>query len=393
MTAGRGVRYRPRIADKSPSAADAWQQCRHARGRSVLALTAVRCRADDRRGAAAYGGPSLESTSKKEDTVPSSDHRIHPQARGCWHRGRRAQRDLGAVVQLAVQPSTSVSDQMWSYPWSSGAFVPVSIAYAALHALVIAGLVGVRRSGMAGSTRAAAAGASTAIAGTAFLLAGEVASLPIRHDRTDDTGAMVVGAIFGLGVVLSAVGFLILGRESLRSGCGTTGAASRRLRPGCGQQRSSGSASPTLWRRASPSTPCACLRCSSPSTLSLLPPPSRRAPRPRPRSHDGRGDRHRTGSAAAAETPPKAAGWLHLGFAGLIVTGVFVQVYLIGAYIFGAGEGALDLHKSLGYTVHGFEVVLFVLALVAWLPRTDLLLSLLVAVIGTAQIMLAESTG
>lgn len=124
----------------------------------------------------------------------------------------------GAVVQLAVQPSTSVSDQMWSYPWSSGAFVPVSIAYAALHVLVIAGLVGVRRSGMAGSTRAAAAGASTAIAGTALLLAGEVASLPIRHDRTDDTGAMVVGAIFGLGVVVSAVGFLILGRESLRSG-------------------------------------------------------------------------------------------------------------------------------------------------------------------------------
>jgi len=124
----------------------------------------------------------------------------------------------GAVVQLAVQPSTSVSDQMWSYPWSSGAVVPVSIAYAVLHALVIAGLVGLWRSGMAGSTRAAAAGASTAIAGTAFLLAGEVASLPIRHERTDDTGAMIVGAIFGIGVTLSAVGFLILGRESLRSG-------------------------------------------------------------------------------------------------------------------------------------------------------------------------------
>ena len=124
----------------------------------------------------------------------------------------------GAVVQLAVQPSTSVSDEMWSYPWSSGAFVVVSIVYAALHMFVIAGLVGLRRSRMAGPTRAAAAGASTAIAGTAFLLAGEVASLPIRHDRTDDTGAMVVGAIFGLGVALSAVGFLIVGRESLRHG-------------------------------------------------------------------------------------------------------------------------------------------------------------------------------
>jgi hypothetical protein len=86
-----------------------------------------------------------------------------------------------------------------------------------------------------------------------------------------------------------------------------------------------------------------------------------------------------TGAAIdlAPARPPRlrrvrtVAGWLHLGFAGLIVTGVFVQVYLIGAYIFGAGERALDLHKSLGYTVHGFEVVLFVIALVAWLPRTD----------------------
>ena len=43
--------------------------------------------------------------------------------------------------------------------------------------------------------------------------------------------------------------------------------------------------------------------------------------------------------------------------------------------------------------MHGFEVLLFILALVAWLPRADLLLSLLVTVIGTAQIMLAESTG
>jgi hypothetical protein len=108
-----------------------------------------------------------------------------------------------------------------------------------------------------------------------------------------------------------------------------------------------------------------------------------------------------TGAAIdlAPARPPRlrrvrtAAGWLHVGFAALIVTGVFVQVYLIGAYIFGAGQRALDLHKSLGYTVHGFEVVLFVVALVAWLPRTDLLLSLLVAVVGTAQIILAESTG
>lgn len=124
----------------------------------------------------------------------------------------------GAVVQLGVQPSTTVSDTMWSYPWSSGAFVPVSIAYALLHVLVIAGLIGLRRSGMVGPTRAATTGVLVAIAGTALLFVGELASLPVRHDRTDDTGAMIVGAVFGVAVVFSAVGFLIAGRETVRAG-------------------------------------------------------------------------------------------------------------------------------------------------------------------------------
>jgi hypothetical protein len=84
------------------------------------------------------------------------------------------------------------------------------------------------------------------------------------------------------------------------------------------------------------------------------------------------------------------ARWAHLTFAVAVVGGVFVQVYLIGAYVFGAGQGALDAHKSAGWTVHGFEMVLFVAALVAWLPRVDLVLSLLLVVIGTVQVALAN---
>ena len=124
----------------------------------------------------------------------------------------------GAVVQGAVQPSTTVPDTMWRYPWSSGAFVLVSVVYAAMHVLVIVGLIGLRRSGMAGPTRAASAGLLVAITGTALLFVGELASIPIRHDRTDDTAAAVVGAVFGIAVVLSAVGFLITGRATIQAG-------------------------------------------------------------------------------------------------------------------------------------------------------------------------------
>ena len=82
--------------------------------------------------------------------------------------------------------------------------------------------------------------------------------------------------------------------------------------------------------------------------------------------------------------------WVHLALALAVVVGVFVQFYLIGAYIFGAGQGALDAHKSTGWTVHGFEMLVFVAALVAWLPWVDIVLSLLLAVIGTVQVFLAN---
>src|SRR5919202_6541375 len=105
---------------------------------------------------------------------------------------------------------------------------------------------------------------------------------------------------------------------------------------------------------------------------------------------DPRPPARRVGGVAALR---RGAAWLHLALALVIALGVFVQVYLIGAYIFGAGSGALDAHRSAGFTVHGLEVLLFVVGLVAWLPRADLGLSLLMALLGTTQIALASEHG
>ena len=85
------------------------------------------------------------------------------------------------------------------------------------------------------------------------------------------------------------------------------------------------------------------------------------------------------------------ATWVHLGLALLVVVGVFVQVYLIGAYIFGAGSAALEAHRTVGFIVHSFEVLILLTALVAWLPRKDLGLSLLMAVGGTVQLALSDA--
>jgi hypothetical protein len=124
----------------------------------------------------------------------------------------------GLVVQIVVQPATTVSDEMWSYPFSSAALVPVSILRAFLQVLVFIVVLGVARSGLAGTSRSAHIGLFLALAGTALLFVGELASIPIRDQRGDDTEAAIVGAIFGIGGLLCASGLIAAGIATARAG-------------------------------------------------------------------------------------------------------------------------------------------------------------------------------
>ena len=127
----------------------------------------------------------------------------------------------GVVVQAIVQPATSVPDDRWSYPWSSSALVPISVLWAFLHVLVFVGVLAFARSGLGGESRGARVGSVLALAGTALLLVGELASIPIRHQHTDDTGAAIVAAVFGVATVLTALGFVAAGIATLRAGVWT----------------------------------------------------------------------------------------------------------------------------------------------------------------------------
>jgi hypothetical protein len=46
------------------------------------------------------------------------------------------------------------------------------------------------------------------LTGTALLFAAELASIPLRHQRLDDTGPAIAGGVFGLAIFLGAVGLL-----------------------------------------------------------------------------------------------------------------------------------------------------------------------------------------
>lgn len=126
----------------------------------------------------------------------------------------------GAVLFFGMQSATDISDDMWRYPWeSSGAFVAFSIFSAFLHGLVITGIVAFGRSGAAGRSRSATWGVALVVAGTSLLLVGELLSILVRDARSDDTSATIVGiAVFGVGGILSLIGFLVLGRATLRAG-------------------------------------------------------------------------------------------------------------------------------------------------------------------------------
>jgi hypothetical protein len=86
----------------------------------------------------------------------------------------------------------------------------------------------------------------------------------------------------------------------------------------------------------------------------------------------------------------RAATWVNLFFASVIVVGVFLQAYFIASYAMGAGEGALDAHGFLGgLVIHGSELIVFLSALVAfWGMWRWILVNLGLFVLGTVQIFL-----
>lgn len=85
--------------------------------------------------------------------------------------------------------------------------------------------------------------------------------------------------------------------------------------------------------------------------------------------------------------------WLQSGLAAAIGLGVVVQVYLIAAYIFHAGPGALSAHKAVGYVVLLVEVLTFLVGIVAWRGNSRALgVSLALPIAGAIQIALANGT-
>jgi len=79
--------------------------------------------------------------------------------------------------------------------------------------------------------------------------------------------------------------------------------------------------------------------------------------------------------------------------AATVVLLVFVQVYLIAAYIFGE-PGALDTHMTVGRIAVFFELIVLLTALIGWRSdRSEIWMSVALFLVGALQASLAKDIG
>jgi hypothetical protein len=124
----------------------------------------------------------------------------------------------GLYAQAIVQPDTTVSDDMWSYPWTADELVPFSLISAITALMMLAGLAAFARSGHVGASRAGRVGSWIGVAGMAVLTAAQLLSIPIKDQKLDETGPILVSVTFAVATVLVAVGMFMIGRAMLRTG-------------------------------------------------------------------------------------------------------------------------------------------------------------------------------
>jgi hypothetical protein len=125
---------------------------------------------------------------------------------------------VASIVAGVVTDRTSVSDDLFRYPFTSGGFVVFTLCGAVLHLMILLGILGLIRSGVAGDGRAARIGGPLAAGGTALLFVAELLSLLVIDTAESAGSASAVGAVFGLATILATVGMLLLGVATLREG-------------------------------------------------------------------------------------------------------------------------------------------------------------------------------
>lgn len=123
----------------------------------------------------------------------------------------------GALITAAYRNASPISDEQLSYPWDGATAITTSLIWGITQVLIMVGLMAFARSGAAPTTPGRV-GARLAVAGAVLYVIAHALSLVAYDAPLDHPISVAVLSCFGIGTLLTAVGLIIAGTATLRSG-------------------------------------------------------------------------------------------------------------------------------------------------------------------------------
>jgi hypothetical protein len=124
----------------------------------------------------------------------------------------------GGIIAAAYRGTSTVSDDRLNFPFSGSLATTTSLIWGLSQALFVLTLLGFVRSGAVGTSRAGRIGAIFALVGCIVFVAAHAVSLIFRDARVDDPEGLAAIALFLLGTLCSAGGFIVAGVAVVRAG-------------------------------------------------------------------------------------------------------------------------------------------------------------------------------
>ena len=124
----------------------------------------------------------------------------------------------GGIIAAAYRGTSIVSDDRLNFPFSGSLATTTSLTWGLSQALFVLTLLGFVRSGAVGTSRAGRIGAVLALVGGILFVTAHALSVTFRDARVDDPAGQAAIALFFVGSVCSAVGFVVAGVAVARAG-------------------------------------------------------------------------------------------------------------------------------------------------------------------------------
>ena len=140
---------------------------------------------------------------------------ILPGAAGLLYAGIQLD---GGIIAAAYRGTSTVPDDRLSFPFSGSLATTTSLTWGLAQALFILTLLAFVRSGAVGTSRAGRIGAMVALVGGILFVGAHALSLIFRDAGVGDPAGLAVIALFGVGTLLSAGGFIVAGLAVVRAG-------------------------------------------------------------------------------------------------------------------------------------------------------------------------------